>query len=578
MSLEHARKPALVLWNILVASGLASSPQVAVEQIACLILIKYLEHLRLDTSWTSAMEQTDPAPFLSAKAFRHLRHFEETQAGVVKRRLDLNGLFTDAYFQLESTKPEALVALLKAVDSLFNFVEKRTLTAPSAGKAFDDLLSFAAAGGNALHTTPTRLSRFIVSLLDPKPGDRLIDPAVGTARLLLDAEHYMEAGKKASRRIPVGLDLDKSAARIGWVGMLLHKLNPAQLHPCNSVSGVDDRYYLAGVLRRGYYDIVLSDLPLGNVGDDFHPSDAGYLPRSAFSEKDKLTRRLELLFVWRALDLLKMKGRAALIVPQSVLNGSTRAQRRLRRELLVRHVIEAVVLLPPGAQPQVSSPMAVLVFKKGHDSADAQEPDMRAEPMTRSVWFYEVGEDANDLYDALVHFRHRGRRFNSGTYYQPLDEKKPASHDYFPNELVVLSIYDLDVNGSGRRFMPLFPQPSRVTKQWQVPVRQWLSKPDWQDITGKIKGSHDETQRVRTEYALEVVGQLYVDGVLQKGYLAPHCIEANNWSLDVNDYRWPEAPRVPEGASTLELIDELRALEQGILGNLDNLRSLLEAD
>lgn len=577
MSMKLARKPALVLWNILVSSGLASSPQMAVEQIACLILIKYLEHLRLDTSWTSALESSDPASYLSAKAFRRLRYFEETRVEAVKHRPDLNGLFSDAYFQLESTKPEALLALLRAVDRLFNFVKKETLTALSAGEVFDDLLSLAAVGNNALNITPARLSRFIVSLLDPKPGERLIDPAVGTARLLLDAEHYMETGKKTSRRIPVGLDVDKSAARIGWVSMFLHKLNPAQLHTCNSVSGAADSFSAAGVLRRGHYDIVLSDLPLGNVSDDVHPSEAKYLPRSAFSDSDKLTRRLELLFVWRTLDLLKVKGRAALIVPQSVLNGSTRAQRRLRRELLTRHVLEAIVLLPSGALPQVSTPMAVLVFKKGQDSADDKDPDTHAAPRTDSVWFYEVGEDENDLYDALVHFRQRNKRMKSETYYQPLDETKQAAHGYIPNELVVLSTCDLEVNGPGRHFMSFFPRQSTVTKQWRVPVREWLSKPDRQDFTGQVKGSHGETHKVRPDYASEVERRLYVDGVLRQGYLAPHCIEANNWSLDINDYRWPEAPRVPEGVSTIELIDELRTLEKDILDKLDDLRSLLEA-
>lgn len=578
MSTEHAPNQAVALWNILVASGLASSPQVAVEQIACLILIKYLEHLRFDRSWTALLESADPAPLLAGNVFRRLRDYEAIHDVSDKVRLDLNGLFSDAYFQLESSKPEALLMLLKAVDGLFNFVEKRTLTAPSAGKAFDDLLKLAAVGGNSLNTTPPRLSRFIVSLLDPTPGARLIDPAVGTARLLLDAEHYMmNSGSKASRRIPVGIDVDKSMARIGWMSMLLHKLNPTQLHTGNSVSRLLDGQAVKRLLQSAHYDYVLCDLPLGNVGDDALPASAGYLPPSAFSEKDKLTRRLELLFIWRSLDLLKIKGRAALIVPQGVLYGTTRAQRRLRHELLVRHVVEGVILLPPGTLPQVSTPVALLIFKKVQSSEHASALDTHTAPKTGSVWFYEVGEDKNDLYDAMVHFRRRNKRLESGVYYQPLDGTKQATRDYFVNEVIALSTNDLDGSAPGRQFMQFFPSRASVTKQWRVPVREWVPNPEWHDLTGQIKGSHDEAQRVRPEYAAEMARQLYVDGVLQEGFLAPHCIEANQWSLDLNDYRWPEAPRVPEGASTLELLDELCAIEQSILDRLGDLRGLLEA-
>lgn len=577
MSTEHARNQAVALWNILVASGLASSPQVAVEQIACLILIKYLEHRRLDRSWTALLKNGDPAPYLSGIAFPRLRHFDVFQDGAEKKRLDLNGLFSDAYFQLEATKPEALVSLLKAVDRLFNFVEKRPLAARSAGKVFDDLLSLAAVGGNSLSSTPPRLSRFMVSLLDPRPGARLIDPAVGTARLLVDAELYMNNRDTASHRLPVGIDTDNSLARIGWMSLLLHNLGPAQLHTGNSVSRMLDGLAVKGLLGSGHYDYVLCDLPLGNVGDDALPAQAGYLPPAAFGEKNKLTRRLELLFIWRALDLLKVKGRAALVVPQGVLHGTTPAQRRLRHELLVRHVIEGVILLPPGTLPQVSTPVALLVFQKAQDSENASDPDTRIEPLTSSVWFYDAGEEKNDLYDAIVHFRQRNKRLKSDVYYQPLDNTKQPGHDYVVKDLVVLSTNDLDGSVPGPRFMQFFPTRAHATKQWRVPVREWLSKPDWQDLTGQIKGSHDEAQRVRPEYTAEMAHRLYVDGVLQEGFLAPHCIEANQWSLDLNDYRWPEAPRVPQGTSTLALIDELRAIEHDILGRLDDLRSLLEA-
>jgi len=127
-----------------------------------------------------------------------------------------------------------------------------------------------------------------------------------------------------------------------------------------------------------------------------------------------LTTKSELLFVWLMLDLLKIGGRAAVIVPDGVLFGSTKAHRELRRQLLFENTLDAVVSLPANMfQPYSGVKTSILLFQKAGDSVAAG-----SDPRTREVWFYEVTDEAfsldqkrkalygrdNDFWDALVKF------------------------------------------------------------------------------------------------------------------------------------------------------------------------------
>jgi len=116
----------------------------------------------------------------------------------------------------------------------------------------------------------------------------------------------------------------------------------------------------------------------------------------------------------RCLDLLKIGGRAAVIVPDGVLFGSTKTHRELRRQLLFENTLEAVVSLPANMfQPYSGVKTSILIFQKANETVAAG-----SEPRTREVWFYEVANEAfslnqkrkalygqdNDLWDALVKF------------------------------------------------------------------------------------------------------------------------------------------------------------------------------
>ncbi len=199
--------------------------------------------------------------------------------------------------------------------------------------------------------------------------------------------------------------------RIAWMNLILHDLESPEVHQLDALSKRLDAD------QSGTYDIILANPPFTGSVDEGDLSEI----RERFPHVGKgknsspITTKSELLFVWLMLDLLKIGGRAAVIVPDGVLFGSTNAHRALRRQLLFENTLEAVISLPANMfQPYSGVKTSIIVFQKAADKRPAGEP-----PRTREVWFYEVTDEAytldqkrkarpgqdNDLWDALEKFK-----------------------------------------------------------------------------------------------------------------------------------------------------------------------------
>jgi type I restriction enzyme M protein len=167
--------------------------------------------------------------------------------------------------------------------------------------------------------------------------------------------------------------------------------------------------------QSGTFDYILANPPFtGSVDEGDLSTNQVRFPAADGRGKAVITTKSELLFVWLMLDLLRIGGRAAVIVPDGVLFGSTKAHRELRRQLLFENTLEAVVSLPANMfQPYSGVKTSILLFQKAGTPVAKGD-----EPRTREVWFYEINDEAfsldqkrkalygrdNDLWDALVKF------------------------------------------------------------------------------------------------------------------------------------------------------------------------------
>ncbi|MDI3206798.1 HsdM family class I SAM-dependent methyltransferase [Pseudomonas shahriarae] len=590
------KKEAANLWDIVSSSGLAPSPFVALEQIACLIFLKHLHVLDIkrlkagmpqiaqrtsqhDEShpsgqlswWEDLLAQKDTGNHLTMVTFPLLRTLENSLAILKEhsRPLELNGLMNDAYFQLDPTKTEALRRLINSIDALFSDPAFDKHSRHTQSELFEHLFLEASQNNKIGQVcTPPHIARFMVSLLAPAPNQTIIDPAVGTGTLLVSALHYLRESDPdiaESSDLLVGIDLDHIQTRISWVNLMLQGVKSPRCLQGDSLLEQSSEEP-SGALLNKQYDFVLADIPFG-----------GRVPAQSATTlptKSKDTNRVELLFIIRALNLLKPGGRAALIVPQSFLSGEAEAQVNVRRELLRHHIIEAVILLPGKVfAPYTNNRAAVLVVRK---SMDGNTPATLSNvtPQTHSVWFYEVSDDGisntyhkngttkteNDFQDATIHFKHRKLdpdtwQTNKDFYFQLQDDTSPDS------------VFPQTTNTVKRN--------AKRIKQWQIPVRSWLEISDFISKDGRVFSSHDGTGRVRVEYEKQMTPMLYLSDTLDRTLLKKDCIEAQNWSLELSRYKPIEQPLSVDDQSVIELIDELELIEKNILFSLSELRKNL---
>jgi type I restriction enzyme M protein len=343
--------------------------------------------------------------------FRHLpaeemlEHVRDKVFPFIKRLGGENQSFArymqDAVFIIP--KPSLLVEAVGIIDEIYDEIERER---KESGQAFHDtqgdlyeylLSEISTAGKNGQFRTPRHIIQMICSLLDPKLGEEVCDPACGTGGFLLGAyqniltrhtsgnlreidENGIERGLVGDQltderqwqvlreRTFYGFDFDTTMVRIGLMNLLLHGLDRPNLHYRDTLSKKFD--------EKDRYDVVLANPPF-----------KGSIDKSDIHEDLRLkTTKTELLLVNRIIDLLRIGGRAGVIVPDGVLFGSSNAHRDLRTMLLDECELQAVVSMPSGVfKPYAGVSAAVLVFIKGGRS--------------ENIWFYDIEADGYSLDD-----------------------------------------------------------------------------------------------------------------------------------------------------------------------------------
>jgi type I restriction enzyme M protein len=224
-----------------------------------------------------------------------------------------------------------------------------------------------AAGDSGEFYTPRPLTRTLIEVLNPRPGESVLDPACGTGGFLVEVPARLE------RLAPTDADAAGACRLVGWeakqlpyllarMNLLLHGSSDATVHLRNSLE-----FDELADLSREQFDVVATNPPFGGREE------------MAISERfppERRTTETALLFLQVIMTVLKDGGRAAVILPNGSLFGSGVAA-RIRADLFDRCRLTVVLRLPRGCfAPYTTIPTNVLFFTKG-------EP-------TDSVWFYEL--------------------------------------------------------------------------------------------------------------------------------------------------------------------------------------------
>ncbi|HLH91591.1 MAG TPA: class I SAM-dependent DNA methyltransferase [Xanthobacteraceae bacterium] len=389
------------IWNDFWSGGLANPLQV-IEQITYLIFIKRLDEMqqveelkstRLGTPLERIIfpdgkdERGEPYESLRWSRFKNFeprRMFEIVDEHVFPflRALNAGGSayarhMRDARFQIPS--PALLAKVVDKLDRL-DMGDRDT-----KGDVYEYMLAkIASAGQNGQFRTPRHIIATMVELVKPTPEDVICDPAVGTCGFLVAAGEYLRKhhpeifrSDKLRRHFHEtmfnGFDFDPTMLRIGAMNMALHGVEGANIAYRDSLA--EDHAEDAG-----RYSLVLANPPFAGSLD--------YETTAKDLQRIVKTKKTELLFLALFLRLLKVGGRAAVIVPDGVLFGSSKAHKDLRRLLVEENKLDAVIKLPAGVfRPYAGVSTAILVFTRTGVGG------------TDHVWFYDVKADGWSLDD-----------------------------------------------------------------------------------------------------------------------------------------------------------------------------------
>ncbi|WP_022951489.1 type I restriction-modification system subunit M [Leucothrix mucor] len=414
------------VWEMFWTGGVAN-PISVIEQISYLLFIRRLDELQRTAerrSQATGVPLTNPTFGPDEQALRW-NNFKDkdpnTMMEIVQfkvfpkiKTLQDKGSFAehmkDAIFMIPSPKLlDQVVQLLSAI----NMDDKDT-----KGDLYEYLLSkLQHSGVNGQFRTPRNIIKMMVELMQPKVGDTICDPSSGTCGFLMAAiehvetHHQSEVNKPDNRKhfnnhMFTGFDFDKHMLRIGAMNMLLHGIENPSVHYRDSLQdqgaeNISEAYnlILANPPFKGSVDfeIVAPDL-LRALGKNPIVKKTAPKYKTELDEdgneiqveikKKGPTEKSELLFLALILRMLKVGGKAAVIVPDGVLFGSTKSHKSIREKIVSEQKLEAVISLPSGVfKPYAGVSTAILIFTKTNSGG------------TDKVWFYDMQADGMSLDD-----------------------------------------------------------------------------------------------------------------------------------------------------------------------------------
>lgn len=425
-------------------SGGISNPLTAIEQITYLLFIRRLDELQIlkeRKAFVLGTANTDPIyqeseqnlrwsifkDFEAEEMFEHFRKadgvFDFMKNKGASKDSVFNKYMKGATFMISTPRLLQLVVdLLSAVD-----MNDRD----TKGDVYEYLLSkIASAGTNGQFRTPRHIIRMMVEMTKPTPEDIICDPSAGSSGFLVKSAEYIveqhpdiltdeKRRKHYENDMFMGMEFDATMIRIGAMNLLLHGIEHPKLIDVDALSEANGNF-------KEKASLILANPPFkGSLDQDAVDSSLNSVVK---------TTKTELLFLALILRGLKLGGRAAVIVPDGVLFGSSNAHKQIRKELIDNNQLTGVISMPSGVfKPYAGVSTAVLFFTKTGDGG------------TDNVWFYDMKADGlslddkrqeiadNNIPDIVARWHNReaeqSRKRTDQSFFVPLAEIQANNYD-----------------------------------------------------------------------------------------------------------------------------------------------------
>lgn len=410
------------VWLAFFAGGI-SNPLSVIEQVTYLLFIRRLDQVQDNKEQVALLnsEEIEKPVFQSHQ--QHLRWSKfKNQApsemfNVVKDEVfpfikTMNGV--DSSFAKHMVDAIFMIPTPGLLDRVVNLIDQINMDdRDTKGDLYEYMLSkLNVAGSGGQFRTPRHIIRMMVEMTNPvlngDKSDIICDPASGTCGFLMAAEEFVRDKYGVELTKPKNdyffnhkmfnaFDFDRSMLRIGAMNLMSHGLENPSVEYRDSLSDYGEQNI------KDEYTLILANPPFkGNVSyDELSPdllNALGKTPKKAVvktevdedgkAKKKGPSEKTELLFLALILRQLQAGGRAAVILPEGVLFGSTKAHKEIRKTLVEKHKLQAVISMPSGVfKPYAGVKTAILFFTKTGTGG------------TENIWFYDMQAEGFSLDD-----------------------------------------------------------------------------------------------------------------------------------------------------------------------------------
>lgn len=349
---------------------------------------------------------------------------------------------------------ETLTNFLKIINDEFDYSNSEIL-----GDAYEYLLSILGSQGDlGQFRTPRHLIDFIVELVNPTKNDTILDPACGTAGFLISAYKHIlksnsentegdklsfEERKEILKNIN-GYDIEPSMVRIAEMNLFLHGASDPEIHEYDTLT-MEDRW-------DDKFSCILANPP-------FMTPTGGIKPHNRF---DISANRSEVLFVDYIINHISSKGKAGIIIPDTILFSTSAAAYKQLRKILIENGLYCIVSLPAGVFKPYAKDVktSILLINKNYE--------------TDKVYYITTTADGYTL----------------------TDTRKPTKKNDLPEaKKIVKNIVKLLTN-------EIDTLPDTSLKLDMIPIGE-MEKNDYSLLPNKYK----ERIRINTKYSYKEIGQ-----------------------------------------------------------------------
>ncbi len=332
-----------------------------------------------------ALTGDDLIDYINGKLFPYLQSFKERSSGSDTIEYKIGEIFSEIKNKFQSGY--SLREALEYIDELkFRSQEEKHELSYLYEAKIKNMGNAGRNGGE--YYTPRPLIRAIIQVIKPKIGEKIYDGACGSAGFLCESYDYLRQGKLTTKQLEtlqkntfIGKEKKSLAYVIGIMNMILHGIDAPNIIHTNTLTE-----NLSDVQDKDRFDVILANPPFG-----------GKERKEVQNNFNIKTGETAFLFLQHFIKMLKVGGRAAVVIKNTFLSNSDNASRALRQELLSSCNLHTILDCPGGTFIGAGVKTVVLFFEKGEPLEAIQTTpifnqgkSINEQMATKKIWYYQL--------------------------------------------------------------------------------------------------------------------------------------------------------------------------------------------